>query len=98
MKPINFHLEAEKEMNFAAKKYNDKMWGLGLDFLDEIDRALNVIQCSPERWVVIAENIRKYILHRFPYKIIYENINHSIYILAVGHHKQKPEYWKDRIT
>ncbi|MGV9205861.1 MAG: hypothetical protein ACOC44_17765 [Promethearchaeia archaeon] len=40
MTRVTFLLEAEEEMNFSAQFYNQKVLGLGLDFLEEIERLL----------------------------------------------------------
>jgi toxin ParE1/3/4 len=97
MKLLNFHPEAENEINVASNYYNFKDLGLGFDFLDEIDNALLQIKKSPERWVKMSKKIRKFFLRRFPYTIFYEIIENSINILAVSHQKQKPGYWEGRI-
>ncbi len=40
--------------------------------------------------------IRRFLLRRFPYVIIYEIVSDEIHILAVAHTKRRPGYWKNR--
>ena len=49
MTTILFLLEAEEEMNASAQYYNQQASGLGLDFLEEIEKSLSYIEKSPER-------------------------------------------------
>jgi plasmid stabilization system protein ParE len=99
MTTITFLLEAEEEMNFSAQFYNQQAPGLGIDFLEEIEKSLKLIVGSPEGWPAYEENIRKYNVRRFPFSIyyVYEKDLDKIIIIAVAHQKRKPGYWKQRI-
>jgi len=99
MRTITFLLEAEEEMNSSAQYYNQQSSGLGLDFLEEIEKSLQLIEKSPEIWLYYEENIHKYNTRRFPFSIFYvfeKNLD-KIIIIAVAHQKRKPGYWKQRI-
>jgi len=71
MTTITFLLEAEEEMNFSALFYNQQSSGLGLDFLEEIENSLQLIEKDPERWPSYEESIHKYNIQRFPFSIFY---------------------------
>ena len=47
------------------------MDGLGLDFRGEAEAAAEVIQASPQRWSLRADGARSYLVHRFPFAIIF---------------------------
>ena len=99
MRTITFLLEAEEEMNSSAQYYNQQLSGLGLDFLKEIEKSLQIIEKGPERWPYYEQNIHKYNTRRFPFSLFYvfeKNID-KIIIIAVAHQKRKPGYWKQRI-
>jgi len=51
----------------------------------------------PETWPEIDKGIRKRVVRRFPYSILYQIYNNEIIIVAIVHHKQKPHYWIDRL-
>lgn len=46
----------------------------------------------------IEKDYRKFILNKYPYKIFYKNYPEIIVIVAIAHHKRKPNYWKSRIN
>ena len=99
MRTSTFLLEAEEEMNSSAKYYNQQSSGLGLDFLEEIEKSLKFIEKSPESWPYYEENIHKYNTRRFPFSLYYvfQKDLDKIIIIAVAHQKKKPGYWKQRI-
>ena len=61
MRSITFLLEAEEEMNASAQYYNQQASGLGLEFLEEIEKSLQLIEKHPEKWSYYEEFIYKYI-------------------------------------
>jgi toxin ParE2 len=69
--------------------------GLGTEFLDEVDRALEAILRSPQTWPPFTHQTRRFLLHRFPYAIVYHPKSDLIHIVAVMHLHRKPGYWKN---
>ena len=65
------HPEAEVEVIEAARFYNERVLGLGVDFLEEINQAIAAIVRSPTRWRIIEADIRRYSIKRFPHTIFY---------------------------
>jgi len=96
MKKIIFHPEAEEEMLLSARYYESQAKGLGPKFLDEINTSLKKISRSPQTWPVISGKIRRYLIRRFPFGLLYEVYPDRIYILAVMHLQRKPNYWTNR--
>jgi toxin ParE1/3/4 len=96
MLKVVYHPEAEAELIEAARYYEQKVTGLGADFLDEVDRGVQLILRAPFRWRVIEEDIRRYCIRRFPYGVIYRMDSQMIRILALKHHSRQPGYWKYR--
>jgi hypothetical protein len=80
-------------------RYKQGSSGLGLDFLEEIEKSLQFIEKDPERWPYYEENIHKYNTRRFPFSLYYvfEKKLDKIIIIAIAHQKRKPGYWKQRI-
>ncbi len=90
---ILFHPAAESEFNAAIDYYEDIEKGLGYDFSLEIFSALDRIIAFPKAWLVIEDGIRRSLVRRFPYGILYaeENIKSMllrlctfIEILSIG--------------
>ncbi len=93
---IIFNELARDELNDAVDFYNLELSGLGVFFKEEIKKSLNRILDYPAAWPAITQDIRKYVLHRFPYKILYSIEKDHIYIIAIAHQHRKPNYWIDR--
>ncbi len=41
-----------------------------------------------------GDHNRHRVLRRFPYSVIYELLGDTVTILAVAHHRRKPNYWR----
>ena len=97
MKPVVFLPEAEQEMIEAAKYYQLQASGLGVDYLSEVERAVQSIAESPRTWPVIEGGLRRRLIRRFPFGILYRIAPTEIVIIAIAHLKRRPGYWKKRI-
>ena len=94
---IVIHPEAEEELNAAADYYEKCKDGLGVSFLHEIEKAFKRIEENPRSWKIITKDIRRNLINRFPYTIIYRVEDEIIIVLAIAHLHRKPKYWKERI-
>ena len=93
-----YHPDAETELIKAARYYESRVATLGAQFLDEADRAIAKILEAPERWRIIEENVRSYLMTRFPYSIYYRAFPDRVHILAFKHHSRHPDYRRYRIS
>ncbi len=62
---------ATEEFNDAIEYYEFEVEGLGKSFKAEIKRALRTIRRFSRIGVIEEGDVRRYILHKFPYKILY---------------------------
>ncbi len=97
MMPIDFLPEAEQEMIEAALYYQSLSSGLGDDYLDEVERAVRSITSSPQTWPILEGNLRRRLIKRFPFAVLYRIEQDKILMVAVAHLRKKPGYWKNRI-
>ena len=88
---------AEEEMVAAAQFYETRSHGLGADFLDEVQRSVEAISSHPRTAPVLKEGIRRRLLKRFPFGILYAVEPGTIVVLAVMHLRRKPGYWEGRL-
>jgi toxin ParE1/3/4 len=95
---IRFHREAGEELDAAAAWYEEREAGLGGDLLGEVDRAIAAIEESPASWPLVRRKtgLRRFLLARFPYAILYERLDDELRILAVSHTRRRPGYWRKR--
>ena len=90
------HPEATTELTEAGRFYEQKVRSLGAQFLDAVDEAVAVIAAAPNRWPVVEDDVRRYLMPRFPYAIYYRALPDEIRILAFKHHSRHPDYWRHR--
>lgn len=95
--PATILHEAEVELWEAVAYYEDKAPGLGLDFVVEVEHAIQVLQQSPKRWPLRNDGTRRCCMHRFPFVIVYTYVQEQLWVVACAHSKRKPGYWSDRI-
>ncbi len=93
---IFFIDEASDEFRDAVEYYNEQRQGLGFEFANEVKATLSRIGIYPVTWPELESGIRKCIIKRFPYALIYTIEDDLIIILAIMHMKRKPDYWKNR--
>ena len=91
-----FHDLARVELNEAAQYYETENPGLGDAFLAEVERSIAAVVEYPEASPVIGGNVRRQMLRRFPYGLLYRVRGDRIRILAVMNLKRRPSYWVGR--
>ncbi|MBL0049982.1 MAG: type II toxin-antitoxin system RelE/ParE family toxin [Bacteroidetes bacterium] len=94
---FSFHKDAALELNRAIEYYETCSTGLGYDFALEVYETIIRIIANPHAWQEIDENIRRSLVNRFPFGILYACENNTIYILAIMHLHRSPDYWKTRV-
>lgn len=90
---VVFSKLASLELEDAIAFYETELAGLGFRFKEEIKSSILRIKEHPEAWSIERDEIRKALLHRFPYKILYAIEKEKIIILAIAHQHRKPHYW-----
>ena len=95
---FSFHPEAEEEFNKAIDYYEDIEPGLGYDFALEVYSAIQLSVEFPKAWVVLEDEVRRCLVRRFPYAILYSEEENGVFILAVMNLHREPGYWKRRKT
>lgn len=94
--PVVFHPDAVDEAQAARIWYAERSQSAGNSFLAELDRGIESVSESPDRWPLFVRGTRRYLFRRFPFQIIYRVMNDRIEVVAVAHGRRKPGYWKTR--
>ena len=81
----------------AAVYYETQVAQLGEIFLAKVESAVRDIASRPTAWPILRNNIRKHLIHRFPYALLYHEETDEIVIVAVMHQRRRPNYWLGRI-
>ena len=93
---FSFHPEAEIEFNKSIDYYEEIESGLGYDFVLEVYSTIKRSVEFPDAWTVLEGEIRRSLVKRFPYGILYSKEQKGIFIVAVMNLHRQPEYWKHR--
>ena len=90
---IIFSNLAKQELDDATYYYEIERQGLGKQFRQEVKKAITRLSAYPKAWSIECGDVRKCILHKFPYKLLYSIEVDHIFIIAVAHQHRKPDYW-----
>jgi len=93
---IKFLDEAQLELDEAIDFYNNESDGLGTVFLQEVLNAIERIANYPDAWHPLSTNTRRCQTRRFPYGLIYTELESSILVISVSNLHRKPNHWRDR--
>jgi plasmid stabilization system protein ParE len=93
---FSFHPEAEDEFNKAIDYYEDIEPGLGYDFALEVYTTIKRSVEFPKAWAVLDGDVRRSLVRRFPYGVLYSEEPKEIFVVAVMNLHREPDYWKNR--
>ncbi|MBI5789552.1 MAG: type II toxin-antitoxin system RelE/ParE family toxin [Candidatus Schekmanbacteria bacterium] len=96
MLTVEIHPEAYKELEQSKSWYDERSKNLGSEFLFAVERAVRLIQEFPARWPLYSGVTKRFLLHRFPFGLVYRYDENRIQILAIVHTRRKPGYWEKR--
>lgn len=93
---VEFLPPARQELQDAFEWYEGQLPSLGWEFLSEVDEAVRRVAAWPESSGKLTKSLRRCLIRRFPYGLIYGVETGSIVIVAVAHLHRKPFYWTNR--
>ncbi|MBI1871628.1 MAG: type II toxin-antitoxin system RelE/ParE family toxin [Chlamydiae bacterium] len=88
---------AQQEFDEAKEYYEIEQAGLGRRFEQEIRQSLLRIKQFPLGWPMEEREVRRYLVHKFPYKILYSVQEKEMVVLAFAHFHRRPGYWIERV-
>ena len=102
MRTVRILKDAAEEVAGAAAWYEMERPGLGIDFINALEAAFDLIEeeilpLLPMTGEACIKGAKRIILRRFPYDIVTIEKSHEVIVIAVTHHSRKPGYWRDRI-
>ncbi len=93
---LRFTPEAKRDLRDAFRWYQRQRRGLGLEFNAQVDVAVRSAAREPEAHLVVHADVRRALVHRFPYGIFFVADTEGIVVIAVMHHRRDPEVWRAR--
>jgi len=94
--PLSVSPEAEAEALAAARWYEDRANGLGAAFLELVEQSLGSIADKRARFPIVARDVRRALLKRFPFGVFFRVRSDRIKILAILHLSRDPARWRSR--
>jgi plasmid stabilization system protein ParE len=94
---VAFEAAARADVRAAMRHYGDVAPTLAERFAQELDAAVGRLQAMPDAMPLVAAGVRRCLLHRFPYSVIYRTGFEPLRVLAVMHHRQHPARWQRRL-
>jgi plasmid stabilization system protein ParE len=88
--------EAAIELQDAASWYEGERAGLGDRFLDAIAATMERITGGPHTFPALPSGLRRALVARFPYMIIFVADSERVHVVAFAHAKRRPDYWAKR--
>ena len=97
MRPLIYHPEARIDLAAAIAFYRrDGGTRLGTRFMMRVQSAIDTIRRDPAACPEIQDGIGRQRVWRFPYDLIFKEVNDTVMILAVAHHSRNADYWMGR--
>lgn len=93
---LTFHPEAVEEAAAARRWYEERSPLAARAFVAELDRGFASIVESPHAWPEHRSGMRRLLLRRFPFAIVYLVGADRLVVLAVAHLHRRPGYWHQR--
>ena len=88
---IRFLARASDELAEAVQYYDEQRPGLGNELLSELDSTLTTMEAFPSAWPMITNDLRRAMLARFPYGVLYRTNEHEITVAAFMDLRRDPK-------
>ena len=90
---VKFLELAQSELDdvFEAFEYQKKNQGYA--FIQDVKETLSLIKTYPSTWSKSSPKTQRCLLKSFPYGIIYQQVENTIYVVALINLRKKPIHW-----
>jgi hypothetical protein len=93
---LSFNQRVAVEVRRIVDDYDAQSEGLGGEFVDEYNHALNLIETHGARMAVWRDNVRTVRLGRFPDGVYYRVAGDIARVIVVKHLHRDPDYGMNR--
>jgi len=102
MRALRIHAAAADEAAEAAAWYERQRPGLGADFEQAVDAALDLLEQDIVPLTAMPgpagiRGVKRLLLRRFPYAVIVYETDAEMLVVAFAHQARRPGYWRDRL-
>lgn len=97
MRPVIFIQPARTELVEAQDWYERESPGLGRRFRAAVDDTVERIRDNPLQFPIVHRNLRRALLHRFPYALMFVlQADETVTVIACFHGSRAPMVWHKR--
>ena len=95
---IRWDPDARQELREAVRFLNERQHGLGGQFRQRVNEAVERIRNDPTSYERVEQNIHRCNVKRFAYSMFYQaKPDNNIVVFAIVHNSRRFGYWKHRI-
>src|SRR5262245_16892808 len=87
---------AEADLEDTARWYEDERAGFAERFLSDVDRTFARIRERPLHFPTVGSDVRRALLHTFPYAVYFRASDEMVVVLGVLHLRRNPNVWQGR--
>jgi toxin ParE1/3/4 len=94
---VRFLPEAQSEFDAAIDWYRDRGADLAKDFVTRIQTVVKQIAATPKMHATVYGEVRKAVVSRFPYIVLYREDAGELIVISVFHTSRDPADWQSRV-
>ena len=94
--PLVIRVETRADFDEAFDWYVRQRAGLGVEFVTSVQETLDRVRHTPELFPCVFGDIRRALVHRYPYSVFYVAEPSRIVEVAIFHSKRDPGIWRTR--
>ncbi|MFT3881542.1 MAG: type II toxin-antitoxin system RelE/ParE family toxin [Gemmatales bacterium] len=96
--PVRLLPEARQEFDEAIEWYAHQNKSLAIDFVTNIRNVLNRIAVLPKMHRVVYRDVRKAVVKRFPFVVVYREEATELIVVSIIHTARHDDVWKQRVN
>lgn len=101
MSQVNIQPAAQAEAGEAAAWYEAQQPGLGIEFLLQLDAAIETAAAAPLIYATVCHDVRRVLMRRFPYAVYFlydpDAVEDTVEEFAVLHQQRATFMWRSRV-
>jgi plasmid stabilization system protein ParE len=87
---LRYTARAKDDLEIAFEWYEDQRYGLGFEFLDCVEAAIETFIQMPKLYAKQHNHFRRALIRRFPFSIFYTIEKKEIVVHAIFDNRQDP--------
>lgn len=95
-RPLRFHPLVARDVRRARQWYDEIAAELGESFREIVDARFDDIERRPRHFPTAFGDVRFAKLKRFPYIILFRELDEHVHVLGVFHGSSDPAKWQER--